>query len=81
MQDQHRLESGAIDLPEIMTVDELATYLRLNKKTVYEALRNGEIPGVRRIRGTYRIDRSSVLRWLREPSRVPRSLRRNDNER
>jgi excisionase family DNA binding protein len=47
-----------------LTAEELATLLRVNRKTVYEALARGEIPGVRRIGGTYRILRDAVLRWF-----------------
>ena len=55
----------APDLPPILTVDELADFLRLNRKTVYEAVSRGEIPGVRRIGHTFRISRDAVLQWLR----------------
>jgi excisionase family DNA binding protein len=55
----------AADLPPILTVDELAEFLRLNRKTVYEAVSRGEIPGVRRIGHTFRISRDAVLQWLR----------------
>ncbi|HMI86991.1 MAG TPA: helix-turn-helix domain-containing protein [Polyangiaceae bacterium] len=53
------------DLPPILTVDELADFLRLNRKTVYEAVSHGDIPGVRRIGHTFRISRDAVLQWLR----------------
>ena len=56
---------GTEGLPPILTVDELAAFLRLNRKTVYEAVSRGEIPGVRRIGHTFRISRDSVLQWLR----------------
>ena len=55
----------APELPPILTVDELADFLRLNRKTVYEAVSRGEIPGVRRIGHTFRISRDAVLQWLR----------------
>jgi len=47
--------------PAILTVDELAALLRVNRKTVYDALSRGEIPGARRIGGRYRILRDAVL--------------------
>jgi excisionase family DNA binding protein len=49
---------------EILTVDELADFLRLNRKTVYEAIDRGDIPGVRRIGESYRIHRATVLEWF-----------------
>lgn len=51
-------------LPDVLTVDELAVFLRLNRKTVYDALARGEIPGARRIGGSYRILREAVIAWL-----------------
>jgi excisionase family DNA binding protein len=48
----------------ILTVDELAALLRLNRKTVYEALSRGEIPGARRVGSSYRILRAAVIEWL-----------------
>lgn len=60
-------------LPPILTVDELAAFLRLNRKSVYAAISGGEIPGVRRIGGTIRVNRDSVLDWLAGEGRVPSS--------
>lgn len=48
----------------VLNVDELATLLRVNRKTVYDALSRGQIPGARRIGGRYRILRNAVLGWL-----------------
>ncbi len=60
--------------PAVLTVDELAGLLRVNRKTVYEALARGEIPGARRIGGRYRVLRDAVLRWLADgQGRAPRS--------
>ena len=58
----------------IMTVDELAALLRVNRKTAYDAIARGEIPGVRRVGRTFRVSREAVLGWLRE-GRVSRSRR------
>ncbi|MGH7437445.1 MAG: helix-turn-helix domain-containing protein [Polyangiaceae bacterium] len=52
------------EAPAILTVDELADLLRVNRKTLYDALSRGEIPGARRIGVTYRIHRDAVLTWL-----------------
>lgn len=71
------IEPAAPELPEVLTVDELATLLRLNRKTVYDALKRGEIPGVRRLAGRYRIHRDTVLGWLSQgQGRVSRSTRK-----
>ena len=55
---------GAVqEIPVVLTVDELAALLRVNRKTVYEALARGEIPGARQGR-----------QHLSDPSRVGDSL-------
>jgi excisionase family DNA binding protein len=54
--------SGA--LPEVLTVGEVAAYLRLNPKTIYDAIKRKEFPIARRIGGTIRIYRSALLEWL-----------------
>lgn len=48
----------------VVTVEELAALLRVNRKTVYDALSRGEIPGARRVGTTYRILRAAVIDWL-----------------
>jgi len=66
--------SMADGLPPVLTVDEVAAFLRLNRKTVYEAIHRGEIPA-RRIGNALRIGRDQVIDWLRQ-GRVPRTSRR-----
>jgi excisionase family DNA binding protein len=48
----------------VLTVEELAAFLRVNHKTVRDAITRGEIPGVRRIGGVIRIYRQAVVSWL-----------------
>jgi excisionase family DNA binding protein len=60
-------------LPPILTVDEVAELLRLDRKSIYAAIRRGEIPGVRRIGRTVRLHRATVLEWLAQgQGRAPR---------
>lgn len=65
--------------PEVLTADEVAALLRVNRKTVYAAFKKGEIPGGRRIGGTIRFSRERVLQWLADgqacASRSPRGAR------
>jgi excisionase family DNA binding protein len=69
--------ASEVDLPRILTPEELAAILRLRKRSVYEAINRGDIPGVRRIGRKIRIDRDCVLAWLSEGhGRVSRSSRR-----
>jgi excisionase family DNA binding protein len=66
------LDDGAA--PQVLTVDELAALLRVERKTAYAAIARGEIPGVRRIGGVIRVSREAVLAWLASgQGRVSRS--------
>ena len=58
------LTHGRLAQDPILTVDELALLLRVNRKTLYSAIQRGEIPGVRRIGGVIRIARAAVLAWM-----------------
>jgi excisionase family DNA binding protein len=63
--------------PAVITADELAALLRVNRKTVYEALARGDIPGAKRIGATYRIHRDAVLAWLASSQDRAARSRRN----
>lgn len=56
---------------EIMTVKELAEYLKLNYQTVYKKVQKGEIPGSKIGRG-WRFQKSVIDRWLSEEKAVTR---------
>ena len=77
--DSTRLESACSPVPDqspVLTVEELAALLRIERKTAYAAIRRGEIPGARRIGGVIRISRERVLAWLsQEQGRADRSRR------
>lgn len=65
------------DLPEVISVDEVAALLRLNRKTIYEQFKAGKIPGGRRVGNAIRFHRDTVLSWLAKgKSRASRSSRR-----
>ena len=55
---------SATTLPPVLTVDEAAAFLRLNRKTLYDAVRAGELPGVVRVGRSIRIGRDALLGWL-----------------
>ncbi|MCP3167705.1 helix-turn-helix domain-containing protein [Myxococcus qinghaiensis] len=48
-------------LPAFLTVDEAAALLRVNRKTLYEAIRLGQVPGVSRIGKALRIRRDALV--------------------
>lgn len=51
-------------MEQVLTVDEAARLLRVNRKTLYEAIRAGEVPGVVRLGRSIRIGREALLRWM-----------------
>lgn len=52
-------------IPLVLTVEEVADLLRVNRKTVYDAATRGEISGVRRIGGrTLRFYGPALAKWL-----------------
>jgi excisionase family DNA binding protein len=50
--------------PEFLTVEEAAGLLRVNRKTLYESIRLGQVPGVVHIGRSIRIRRSVLLGWM-----------------
>ncbi len=51
-------------LPTILTAQEVAQLLRVSRKTVYEAARHGELPGVLRIGRALRFHRDAILQSM-----------------
>lgn len=49
---------------EVVTVDELAVLLRVDRKLIYAAVAASVLPGVRRFGRAIRIHRQTVLDWL-----------------
>ena len=50
---------------EVLTADQLAALLGVNRKTIYEAVARNEIPH-RRLGRRLIFERGAVLRWLRQ---------------
>ena len=46
--------------PEFLTIDEAAALLRLNRNTLYEAIRLGQVPGVMRVGRLLRLRRADL---------------------
>jgi excisionase family DNA binding protein len=51
---------------DILTADEVAALLHLDRKTVYAAAARGEIPH-RRIGRRLVFERGAIVEWLRQP--------------
>ena len=48
---------------EILTLEEVAAYLKAGKKTVYRLAQQGQIPSFK-LGGTWRFSRSELDRWI-----------------
>jgi len=57
---------GGAQLPDVLTVPELASLLRLRPKSVYAMLSRDPkaIPGCRKVGGAWRAHRTTVEAWL-----------------
>jgi len=80
MEDNLALETNNDPLTnsnEILTVEEVASFLRVNKKTVYDAAKRGEIP-CKKIGRVYRFSRLAVLESLQGKDRISHSSRRKN---
>ncbi len=56
--------SQAMMVPDVLTLEEVANYLRLPKETVERQAVQGQIPG-RRIEDTWRFLKAAIDDWLR----------------
>jgi excisionase family DNA binding protein len=52
----------------VLTVDELATYLKVSQSTLYKLLAEGKVPG-QKVGRHWRFSRSAIDAWLEEPQR------------
>ena len=48
---------------EILTIDEVATYLKAGKRTVYRLASSGKIPAFK-LGGTWRFRRAELDQWI-----------------
>jgi len=51
---------------EIMTLPEVAEYLRINPATLYRHVKKGEIPGMKVFGTSWRFYRSEIDNWMIE---------------
>ncbi|MFW0778203.1 MAG: methylation-associated defense system helix-turn-helix domain-containing protein MAD1 [Rickettsiales bacterium] len=50
---------------DIMTMKEVAEYLKLNEKTAYRLASEGKIPGFK-IGGSWRFEKNDLDEWIKE---------------
>jgi len=56
----------AIDMTdEILTIKEIAEYLKLNEKTAYRLASEGKLPGFK-VGGSWRFKRVDLEKWIEE---------------
>jgi excisionase family DNA binding protein len=53
---------------DVLTVHDVASYLRVNEKTVYRLVQGGVLPGFK-VAGTWRFRRQDLDRWIDEQRR------------
>ena len=53
---------------DIMTIDEVADYLRINRKTAYRLAGEDKLPGFK-VGGAWRFRRSEIESWIDEDAR------------
>ena len=52
-----------IETQELMTIDEVAQYLRVKRRTIYEWVKNHRIPAIKTV-GQWRFKREKIDAWL-----------------
>lgn len=53
-----------LDSSPVLTVEEAAELLRVDRKTLYDAVRRHEVPGVVRVGRAIRIGRAAFENWV-----------------
>ena len=48
----------------VLTVDEAAALLRVNRKSLYQAIRENKVPGVVRLGRVIRLSRAALESWM-----------------
>ena len=51
---------------QLMTIDELAKYLRVQKRTVYDWVKKNKIPAIKAV-GQWRFRKEQIDAWLEKP--------------
>ena len=58
------------DHDQILTIEELAIYLKVSKSTLYKLVQEGKVPG-QKVGRHWRFRREVIDRWLDHPSDGP----------
>lgn len=52
-----------LSVPSLMTIEEVAQYLRVKKRTIYSWLKQGKIPAIKTV-GQWRFKKERIDAWL-----------------
>lgn len=63
--------SPSSPLPEVLKAAEVARLLRIDRKTLYEAVQRKQVPGVIRVGRSLRFCRQVLLTWLGQDRPAP----------
>jgi excisionase family DNA binding protein len=55
--------------PEVMTIDDLATYLQVSKSSLYKLAQEGRVPG-QKVGKHWRFRKDAIDRWLDDDSKA-----------
>ncbi len=64
------MKSKANLTKDILTADEVAKYLQIKKRTLYNKIRNGEIPA-RRLGKKWLFEKENLLKWFSQKESIP----------
>jgi len=68
------IPAGEERMEKLMTVDQVAEYLRLSRQVVLRKARKGEIPAVKVGSRSYRFYKEQIDEWLRSRSTVRKEI-------
>jgi excisionase family DNA binding protein len=57
------LKNTMITATSLMTIDDLAAYLKVTRRTIYEWLKTGKIPALKLV-GQWRFKKDKIDAWL-----------------
>ncbi|HOY10728.1 MAG TPA: helix-turn-helix domain-containing protein [Candidatus Omnitrophota bacterium] len=63
-----------MDSNQLMTIDEVALYLRVKKRTVYDWLKKDKIPAIKTV-GQWRFKKETIDSWLEAQQRFINQIR------
>lgn len=54
---------GSDSLPDVMTIEQLCSYLQLSRSTLYKLAQEGKVPG-QKVGKHWRFSKDAIDRWL-----------------